>query len=183
MLEHLRSDATARDEAWESVYSRYFAEIHRLVWRCGVPSAEVDDLTQRVFVIAYERIDEVAELTTVGGWLRGIALRVVASHRRWRRVRHVKQWLVHAEAPRPSAEIAPDVHAGSIRAAARVQEVLDRLKPKLRDALVLCDVEGLSPAEAGRVMRVPLNTVRSRRRLAREEFGRLWRQRYGGEHE
>jgi len=45
---------------------------------------------------------------------------------------------------------------------------------KLRDALVLLDIEGVPPHEAAQLLGVPRNTVRSRHILAREEFKRLW---------
>jgi DNA-directed RNA polymerase specialized sigma24 family protein len=48
---------------------------------------------------------------------------------------------------------------------------------KLRDTLILLDVEGMPPSEAARALGVPRNTMRSRHRLARDEFKRLWMQR------
>ena len=178
-LDRLRADGSTRAAAWEEIYASHFADMHRLIWNCGVTESEAEDLAQRVFVIAYERIQEIQELTSVGGWLRGIALRVVSSHRRWRRVRRVKDWVVKAEAPVPQAAVAPDAHAEDQERVERVRQVLGAMKPKLRDVLVLCDLSGLDVAEAAESLRAPVNTVRSRRRLAREQFGRIWRQRYG----
>ena len=178
-LDRLRADGSTRAAAWEEIYAAHFADMHRLIWNCGVTESEAEDLAQRVFVIAYERIHEIQELTTVGGWLRGIALRVVKGHRRWRRVRRVKDWVVRVEAPVPLAAPAPDDVAENRERIEQVRGVLDAMKPKLRDVLALCDLSGLDVAEAAETLGVPVNTVRSRRRLAREQFGRLWRQRYG----
>lgn len=180
MLERLRTEAPTREEAWDDVYRRHFADIHRVIWRCGVTPAEAEDLTQRVFVIAYERIDELTELSTVGGFLRGIALRVVSSHRRWKRVREVKRWLVRTDGPRAEPRAHPDQELDAERDAELVRAILEAMKPRFRDVLVLCDMEGLSPAEVAEVLGLPMNTVRSRRRAAREAFGREWRRARGG---
>ena len=56
----------------------------------------------------------------------------------------------------------------------RLRTVLEQMSPKLRDTLVLVDLEELLPREAAEILGVPLNTVRSRRALARAEFRRLW---------
>ena len=145
----------------------------------GCPRAKPKTWPRGFFVIAYERIHEIEELTTIGGWLRGIALRVVASHRRWRRVRAVKDWMVRVEAPAPKAAPGPYDLAEGREQIEQVRGILNAMKPKLREALVLCDLSGLDVAEAAQTLKAPVNTVRSRRRLAREQFGRLWRQRYG----
>ncbi|MGE3635297.1 MAG: RNA polymerase sigma factor [Sandaracinaceae bacterium] len=177
-LEQLRAGATGRASAWEEVYASHFAQIHRLIWHAGIPDAEAEDLAQRVFVIAYERIDDIRELTSLGGWLRGIALKVVASHRRWRRVRRVKDWLLQRDAPRPRASMPPDEATEERQRIVQVRAVLDDMSDKLREVLVLTDLHGLDPSEAAEALGVPVNTVRSRRRLAREQFGERWRARY-----
>lgn len=171
MLDRLRTSSLDREQAWDEVYRAHSTEIHRMLWCAGATPHEIEDLTQRVFVVAYERIDELRELTSVGGWLRGIALRVMSSHRRWRRVRRLKRWLLGDESPKAATPEDAYVDDESAR---RVRRVLERLSDKLRDVLVLCDMGGVGVTEAAEVLRVPLNTVRSRRRLAREEFARIW---------
>jgi RNA polymerase sigma-70 factor, ECF subfamily len=171
MLDELRTRSSSKEEAWEALYRQHFGEVYRFVWRAGAPADEVEDLTQRAFVVAYERIDDLHQLTNARAWLRGIALRLLAAHRRWRKVRELKRWLVKAEPPPP---ITPEQHVATDQLGELVRRALEGISPKLRDALVLCDMEDLTPAEAAEILGVPLNTVRSRRRLAREEFARAW---------
>ncbi len=61
----------------------------------------------------------------------------------------------------------------------RIGEVLRTLSPKLRSVLVLADIEECSLAEVAEAVGAPINTVRSRRRLAREAFQREWERRAG----
>jgi DNA-directed RNA polymerase specialized sigma24 family protein len=99
LTEALRSTSVdERDAAWRALYDEHFAPVYRLVCRFGVPFADVEDVTQRVFVVAYRRVQEIDDVRNVGAWLRAIVVRVIAEHRRWLRVRRVKQWLLCATA-------------------------------------------------------------------------------------
>lgn len=175
----LRSvSAAERDQAWRALYDREFERVYRLAYRFGVPGAEVEDVAQQVFLIAYRRIGEVEPVVNVHAWLRGITVKVVADHHRWRRVRRLKQWLVDAfydDAGSGAATPAAQVEHAEV--AEEIADVLRRLSPKLRSVLVLCDVEGCSLAEVAETVGAPVNTVRSRRRLAREAFQSEWMRR------
>jgi RNA polymerase sigma-70 factor, ECF subfamily len=175
----LRSlDLSDREGAWRELYAQHFDSIYRLVCRFGVPMTDVEDITQSVFVRAHKRVQEVADVRDVGAWLRGIAVRAVAEHLRWRRVRRVKQWLVR-ESIEQQASRTPEADAQRAQAEQLVGEVLAEMSTKLRNVLVLLEIEECSLAEAACILGIPQNTVRSRRRLAREQFQRLWTARTG----
>jgi RNA polymerase sigma-70 factor (ECF subfamily) len=166
-----------REAAWRAVYDEHFAGVYRLACRFGVPLADVEDVTQRAFVIAHRRIEEIDEVRNVGAWLRAIVVRVVADHRRWQRVRRVKHWVLRTSAEVAHVQIPTPEHEVAAREAqALVARVLSRMSPKLRDVLVLLELEQLELAEAAETLAIPANTVRSRRRLAREQFLRVWRE-------
>ena len=179
----LRADAAdVRERAWRILYDEQFARVYRLVCRFGVEASEVEELTQRAFVVAFRRIGEVEHVHNPGAWLRGIVVRLVAQHRRWRRVREAKKWLLRdlrVAAPQP----VPPVRHDAAERIDHIRTVLQQLSAKLRDVLVLCDVEECTPKEAAELLRVPVNTVRSRRQAARAKFLDLWRRQYGDDHE
>jgi RNA polymerase sigma-70 factor, ECF subfamily len=174
--DRLRSASTEeRDHAWRALYDAEFSRVYRLACRFGVPAAEVEDVTQQVFVVAHRRIAEMEEVSNLRAWLRGIAVKVVADHHRWRRVRRIKAWLVEAlylEADAGRTTPAREAEQAELRE--RIAEVLRTLSPKLRSVLVLADIEECSLAEVAEAVGAPVNTVRSRRRLAREAFQREW---------
>ena len=172
----LRSDhLDEREAAWKHLWNHHYHRIYRLAARFGVEPAEIEDVVQRAFVIAYRRIREVDDVRDPLAWLRGITVRVVAQHRRWRGVRRAKRWLLQdSQAVAREPVITPEHSAIAAEDIAAVRRVLGKLSPKLRDALVLCDIEELRPAEAAEILGVSVNTVRSRRRLAKERFLRLW---------
>ena len=169
------SSASERNQAWRALYDDQFSRIYRLVCRFGMPPAEVEDVTQQVFLIAYKRLFQVDEIRSVRGWLRGIAVRVVSDHHRWRKVRRVKQWLVESTfGGKESSAPTPERGIEVARTRERVGAALRRMSPKLRSVLVLCDIEECTVSEAAEALEIPVNTVRSRRRLARQAFQRIW---------
>lgn len=164
-----------RDRAWRRLIDEHYQRIYRLVCRFGVEPSEVEDIVQRALVIAVRRIHEIDDIRDPGAWLRGITVRVIAQHRRWRAVRAAKDWLLGDTAVAPSAPVmTPEQNAASAQEVEAVRRVLGFLSPRLRDVLVLCDIEDLAPREAASLLGISVNTVRSRRRLAKEKFMEMW---------
>jgi RNA polymerase sigma-70 factor, ECF subfamily len=178
--DRLRSAAPEeRDQAWRILYRDEFARVYRLACRFGVPGSEVEDVVQQVFLIAYRHIADQQEVLSVRAWLRGIAVKVIADRRRWERIRRLKAWVVdsiYGDEARATAP-TPAMAAENAEVVDEVAAVLRSLRPKLRTVLVLCDIEECSLAEVADAVGAPINTVRSRRRLAREAFQREWERR------
>ncbi len=171
---------SVRDAGWRQLYEDESRRVARLVSRYGVARADLEDVTQQVFLAAYRRLGEVAEVRNVRAWLGGIAVRAAADHRRWHRVRRDRQWIVEGlYQDEPGADLSPRRDLEQARLERRVLAVLDRMSPKLRPVLVLCDIDEIEPARVAAILGLPLNTVRSRRRLAREAFERLWAEERG----
>jgi hypothetical protein len=72
----------------------------------------------------------------------------------------------------PSYEPSTDEELDALRRRRAVQHALERLTDAHREALVLCDFEGRSTAEAAGMLGVPVGTVHSRRHHARAAFAR-----------
>lgn len=164
------------DGHWfRQLYVNHFESVMRLFLRFGVTRHDAEDLTQRVFMIAHAHSTESEQIERPEAWLRAITVRVVREHFRWWKVRRAGQWLVeHSWVGRTEEESTPERVALAEESLDQVRDVLLRMSDKLREALVLLDIEDLSPREAAELLSVPTNTLRSRRALAREEFKRLW---------
>jgi RNA polymerase sigma-70 factor (ECF subfamily) len=171
----LSDSSDLRDHAWRALYDDQFDRVYRLACRFGVPASEIEDVAQQVFLVAYRRIGEVKEIANLAAWLRGIAVKVIADHHRWQRVRRMKQWMVNGIYARsPAEQVTPARGAEDAQLHEQIGAVLRRMSPKLRAVLVLCDIEECSLGEVSEALRIPINTVRSRRRLARDSFRRMW---------
>lgn len=160
---------------FHDLYDAHFDTVLRLILRFGIGRHDAEDLAQRVFLVVYRRHDDNTHLEHPEAWLRAIVVRVVRQHFRWLRVRRAGQWLVeHSWAGRAEDDFNPERDAIAYESLHRARRVLQRMSHKLRETVVLLDIEGLSPKDAAELLNIPINTLRSRRALAREEFKRLW---------
>jgi len=144
---------------------------HALVWRSlrrlGVWESDADDASQRVFLVAHRRLNDI-EPASERSFLLQTALRVAADFRRSRRRQreengHSLPFLVD---PNPNPEELLD----KWRARAMLDRVLDALPRDLRTVFVLFEIEELTMAEISNVVEIPAGTVASRLRRARAVF-------------
>ena len=120
-------------DAFTRVYDAY-GRMVRAILLGRVPPADVDDLLQDVFLIAYTRIRELRDASAFGGWIAVIA--------RNRATDHLRQRRAHAELP---AELP-----GGDAIEAETLVVLDavrRLPDAYRETLLMRLVEGMSGQE------------------------------------
>ncbi len=146
----------------------HFRDVWRMVRRFGVPESSADDAAQEVFIIATRRLSDI----TPGSerpFLLATAVRVAANLRRslgTRRECSEDEQTHEGVDPRPSAEALLDQK----RLRQMLDRVLDGLNDDLRVSFVLYELEGLSSPEIATLLCIPLGTVASRLRRAREAF-------------
>jgi RNA polymerase sigma-70 factor (ECF subfamily) len=168
-------DTAERNRAWRQLYDANFSPVYRLACRSGVLPADAEEVVQKVFLVAHRKLNDTAEIKNLTGWLYGITLRVVSQHYRWKRVRKVKGWMLpDSDGVIPSQAVSPEAAATSAGVQMQVNQVMSAMSAKLRDVLVLIEIEDLRPQEAADILGIPVNTLRSRRRLAHEDFRRRW---------
>jgi len=139
-----------------------------LAWcrRMGGPRVDPEDAAHDVLIIVLTRLEQLERPDRFGSWLYGITRRVLAAHRRraW-----VRRW-ASAVVPEAASNDNPERDASGNETASEVQAVLEQLPVRQREVLVLCDVEDRTDAEVAQLLCVPLGTVKSRLRLARNRF-------------
>jgi RNA polymerase sigma-70 factor (ECF subfamily) len=158
--------------AWRALYHQNVALVYRVARRMGLGEADCADVCQEVFLRVHRGLGRFrgdAQFTT---WLYRIVLHEVARHGRARSVRAALLALVGRWPSRGDSDPA----AGAA-VSAELQRLLDRLKPKQRQVFVLYELEQLTLEQIAEVAGCPLETARSRLRLARAAFSRLCRQR------
>jgi RNA polymerase sigma-70 factor (ECF subfamily) len=162
--EALASSVTVAEDS-RARLSRMFALHHSLVWRTlrryGLDAQAAADVGQQAFVVAIERVDAIWE-GSERAFLVGTALRLAASARR-------KAARVQLEAHMD--QLAPEPHAESqARTVELLDAVLAQLDAGLVEVFVLFDIEGLTAPEISEALAIPVGTVASRLRRARESF-------------
>ena len=148
-----------------ALFEVYHASIWRLLRRLGVPIAQIDDAAQEVFWVAARKLEQI-EAGKQHAFLYGVALRVASTPPRGA-VEDLDRLVDAAPTPEEQLEQA--------RARQLLDAVLDRLPLELRAVLVLFELEGLDVRNIAEIEGIPIGTVGSRLRRAREEFSAIAR--------
>lgn len=166
-----RAAKVERDEKAHRVHALFrenYKQIWRLLRRFGVPEANADDASQKVFLILSERIDDVRE-GSERAFLYGTAFRVASG---LRRVSHREKPTDLADERRSSLP-RPDELADRKQARDLLDRLLARMDDDLRTVFILYELEGFTAPEIADFIAIPLGTAASRLRRARERFRAL----------
>jgi RNA polymerase sigma-70 factor (ECF subfamily) len=153
--------------SFERLYRSTVGLVHALCLRMAGDGALAEELTQDVFVRAWEKLGTFRGESTFTTWLTRLAVNVVLSERRERRRREARLTL--------SDDLEP---FGATVASHRPGEALDleraiaSLPPQARHVFVLHDVHGWEHAEIARATGLAVGTSKAHlhraRRLLRE---------------
>jgi RNA polymerase sigma-70 factor (ECF subfamily) len=141
------------------------------IWRClrrmGIPAGDVDDAAQQVFLVASSKLASIAP-GSERAFLFSTASRIAANARRAvHRRDEAHRQLAHDDPEHlPSQEELTD----QLRARTLMDQVLGEMPDDLREAFVLFELEELSVGEVAEILEIPMGTVGSRLRRAREDF-------------
>ena len=154
------------DERMRGLVDGHLDAVVRTLAKLGVPDGALDDAAQQVFVIAARKLAGI-ELGRERPYLLGIALRV-ASHAR-RTVRRRRESSLDDELGMAEPGPLPDQLLDERRAYALLEAIVAELPDGMREAFVLFEIEELSANEVAELLEIPVGTVASRVRRAREQ--------------
>lgn len=160
--------AGAAEARARALVVEHFDFIWRLLGRLGVPELDLDDAAQQVFIVATQRLDDLP-LGSERTFLYGTALRTAATIRR--NLRRRARWVESGPADCASQDPTPHEDLERRQALRFLDDVLHRLDDDLREVFVLCEIEELTAPQVAAIARIPVGTVASRLRRARQEFG------------
>ncbi len=143
-----------------------FANHHAVVWRTlrrrGLTEDEAADATQETFLIAAGRLSDI-KAHAEQAFLIGTALRVAHTlHRKTMRWHLDEDMDQRASGARDAHDAHADVELCDM--------ALSRLNAELAEVFVLYETQGLSSPEIASLLGIPLGSVASRLRRAREQF-------------
>ena len=167
----LAVDGSRRTSEESARLTKLLAENLDFVWRTlrrfGVREADVDDATQRVFLIANDKLAQV-EVGRERAFLVGIATRIASHARRsYQRRELLEQRLSNSLQP---ANPDPEELTQRLQARELLDRALDGMPEELRAVFVLFELEELSVDEIARLLTLPRGTAATRLRRAREVF-------------
>jgi len=158
-------------EAWGHLYQQFFAPIFRHVRFLSGGDASTEDIVQEVFARALVKLPVFDFRASFSTWLHGIAINTVRNHWRSQRTKaSAHQKLKEMQEVRGNAEDRMDQMQLCKERARVVYAILADLPEHLREAFVLRDLEGLSPAEAAEQLGISPGNLSVRATRARDRI-------------
>jgi RNA polymerase sigma-70 factor, ECF subfamily len=163
------SDATQR--RLRTAIAEHYEFIWRTVRRLGVPGHSVEDAVQQVLLVIARRIEEV-QPGSERSFMVATAVRV-ASDARKKHLRLREELDPAALDARISETPSAEELVDRERARELLDAVLAQMPDDLRTVFIFFEFEELSTATIAELLALPLGTVASRLRRARELFEKL----------
>lgn len=171
-----KDSASEAGAEFRALYDQYFAFVWRAAANRGIPSAQLDDVVQEIFLVVHRKLHEFEGRSSVRTWLAGIVRRVVADYKK--KLGNRATGHEQIEDTTLSSDEDP-AQALERRAAMQlVDAILDTMNDTQREVFVLYELEQLTTREIAELTETNENTVQTRLRAARTLFERgLERQR------
>jgi RNA polymerase sigma-70 factor (ECF subfamily) len=158
-------------------------ELRRAALRLTRSLESAEDLVQETLVHAYRGFAQFRRGTNLKAWLMRIMLNLFISHYRHQQrtvpTVSLEGLLEELELTEEGSNflldesVSPEEIVMSRVMDDEVAKALEKLPEPFREVVILCDIEGLSYAEAAEALGIPIGTVRSRLSRARETLRQL----------
>ena len=152
---------------FRSIYDAEVPYVWRYLQYMGVPSRDIEDKVQDVFVALYRCWDRYDPSRPVRPWLTGIGFRVASDYKR--KAGNYRE-IMHCPVEAVDRTHGPEMTTARREAWDLIEAALEILDPDRRAVFVLHDIEGQTVPAISDALGVPVNTLYSRLRHARERF-------------
>jgi RNA polymerase sigma-70 factor (ECF subfamily) len=137
--------------AFEELFARYHKPLYGFFGRRLNNPERAEDLTQETFLAVIRAVSRYEPRALVRTYLYGIALKLLAAERR--------KILTSSTSGQPASEPKTD---GTPDCVLWVRQAMEKLDAPEREILMLREYEQLSYSDIAELLRIPVNTVRSR---------------------
>jgi RNA polymerase sigma-70 factor, ECF subfamily len=171
-VERLSRHATkvARKCGFRGFYDSHLCMVGRALSRLGVREQDVMDQTQKVFLIAFQRLPEFMGRSKHSTWLWEICRRVASGYRRSRAVQYevptdtLRLGILADRLGARSADTELASHA--------IERILGKLPERQRAVFTLSELEEMDGPEIAKHLNISIGAVRCRLRYARQALRR-----------
>jgi len=156
--------------SFEEVYKAYFQFVWTSARGLGVSPSRIEDVVQEVFVAIHARLHTLRQPESLRSWIYGVVRRTVSGHRRSLKTKtiwtegHLPEESLESETLTPLEQVE---QSDQLKLFGELIGALDEAK---REVFLLAELEEMPVPEIARALDVPLNTVYSRLRAARQLF-------------
>ena len=163
----MRRAAGGEREAFATLYARHHDSVYRFARLMTGSAALAEDVVQEVFLaVMREGVRWDPARSSFSTYVYGVARHITR-----RRMTRERRFVAIDDPASPSREPATDddVSSDLVRRAelTQLRRAIVKLPSRYREAVVLCDLQGLSYAEAASALECAVGTVRSRLHRAR----------------
>lgn len=155
---------------FQAVYEKHFDFVWAMTRRFGIPAESMDDVVQEVFMVVHAKLHTLHSPESARSWLYGITRRTASGHRRKLTGDRFATGVAVDELAALDGLFSPADIAEQNDRVRHLRTLLQNIEPTKREVFVMAELEGFTCPEIAEALEVPLNTVYSRLRHAREAF-------------
>lgn len=157
--------------AFEEIYKSFSSTVYTLAFNITHNRQDAEEAAQDVFIKIFRNLKYFKFESSFGTWVYRIAMNSAINIYRARARRGQKTANIDeiGDVADPLFSASKDT-LDRENAESKVAELLKSLSPEHRSCIVLREIEGLDYKEIAEILKVPLNTVRSRLKRARESL-------------
>lgn len=170
--EWVRRIQSGDDRAFARFYDAHAPALYRRLSRMLGNPEQAEDCLQQVFTEALRSIDQFKGEGKLVAWLERIATHVVMDQyrRKYRWRSFLERWSTRSEVDETSQEGLPEAAFFDQERKEIIWSLLDKMEPRKRIAVILCDLEGKTIEQAADELDVATGTAASRLRNGRIEL-------------
>ncbi len=170
-----KANANHSVEAFSKVVDEYQHRVYGFVRRMVPTGEDAEDVTQEVFIRAFQNFERFDARASVRTWLFRIAYNLCVDRARkaGRSIQQVSMTIsseIEEEYEVADSRWQPDTILEDSEMMSRVEAAIANMSEKLRSVLLLHDKEDLSYEEISESLGIPIGTVKSRLFLARNQL-------------
>lgn len=147
-------------QAYGDLYDKTIQDVYRNVHFLIDDKSDVDDLIQEIYIQIYKSLSKYERDKKFRSWLMGIVINQIKTYRRkrWMNFRISKKAEEYGQIPEAdfSTEIINNI------ANQQIIDLVNELPYKLKQVIILRYLNDYSQEEVGRILEIPLGTVKSR---------------------
>ena len=158
-------------ESFETVYRQSAGFVYSVAWRMVNNKQDAEEVTQEVFLSVYHNLKSFTFKSSFKTWVYRVTVNcsinyIKKMNRERYRIKEYGKSLTHEG----KTFSQPEVEELITNKESIISSLLRRLDPDQRACTVLRNIEGLSYRQISEVLKVNINTVRSRLKRAREKL-------------
>ena len=168
--ETIKLAASGDISAFEEIYKVFSSMVYTVSLGVTHDSRDAEEVTQDVFVKVFKGLNRFKFGSSLGTWIYRItmntAINIHRSGARRRTLGMANYDEIKDNIPDPHDVSKEDMERRHAKES--IDRILGKMSPEHRACIVLREIEGLDYHEMSQILRIPLNTVRSRLKRARE---------------